>query len=266
MPDIPPRPPPPPRPTATPATPPAPEREWVSFEDDDECRTWVFDVTFLLSGWSCIYGRGCQGVLTGPAPEREQGCCSYGAHFTDQADVDRVVAAAAALGPEEWQFWEVGVDKGILRKSPAKPQVTRLVKEACIFLNRPGFHGGAGCALHSDALEGGERPMDYKPDVCWQLPLRRDDRDDDPGVVGGHVTSTIGEWGRSAWGEGGAEFHWWCTEAPEAYQGREPLYRAMADELTAMVGDSVYRRLAAYLDLRRAGSAPLPHPALRVAT
>ncbi|MEA2717747.1 MAG: hypothetical protein QOI99_2064 [Actinomycetota bacterium] len=245
------------RPTG--AGPPPPDREWVSFEDDDEYRTWVFDVTFLASGWSCIYRRGCQGVLTGPAPEKEQGCCSYGAHFTDQDDVDRVTAVAVTLGPEEWQFRAEGLDKGILRRSPAEPQVTRMVKEACVFLNRPGFEGGVGCALHIAAVKRGERPLDYKPDVCWQLPLRRDDREDDEG----HVTSTIGEWGRSGWGEGGAEFHWWCTEAREAYAGTEPLYRAMAAELSAMVGDAVYRRLAAYLDRRLTGTVPLPHPAVR---
>ena len=66
---------------------PADAHEWVSFEDPDEQRTWRFDVTFLLSHWECIYGRGCQGVLTGPAPEMEQGCCSYGAHFTDDEDL-----------------------------------------------------------------------------------------------------------------------------------------------------------------------------------
>ena len=56
--------------------------EWVSFDDPDEERTWLFDVTFLASAWTCIFGHGCQGVLTGPTPELVQGCCSYGAHFT----------------------------------------------------------------------------------------------------------------------------------------------------------------------------------------
>ena len=70
--------------------PPADAHEWVSFEDPDEERTWVFDVTFLTSNWSCIYGQGCPGVLTGPAPELEHGCCSYGAHFVDKADLRRV--------------------------------------------------------------------------------------------------------------------------------------------------------------------------------
>jgi len=81
-----------------------PDREWVSVEDEHEERTWVFDVTFLLSRWTCIFGRGCQGVLTGPAAELVQGCCSYGAHFTDAEDEARVEAAAATLTAEHWQF------------------------------------------------------------------------------------------------------------------------------------------------------------------
>ena len=76
--------------------------EWVSFDDPGEDRTWRFDVTFLLSRWTCIFGQGCQGVLTGPAPELEQGCCSYGAHFTDRADAARVRAAAGTLPREQW--------------------------------------------------------------------------------------------------------------------------------------------------------------------
>ncbi|MEY2588961.1 MAG: hypothetical protein QOJ67_945, partial [Acidimicrobiaceae bacterium] len=78
--------------------------EWVSFEDPDEERTWVFDLTFLMSGWSCIFGRGCPGVLTGPTPELEQGCCSYGAHFTGPEDRAHVEAMAKKLTAEEWQL------------------------------------------------------------------------------------------------------------------------------------------------------------------
>ena len=236
------------------------EREWVSFEDETELRTWVFDVTFLLSRWSCIFGRGCQGVLTGPAPELVQGCCSYGAHFTDEDDVARIETAAATLGPEHWQFRSEGRRRGVVKTTRAGERVTRMVQGACIFLNRPGFAAGPGCALHQAALARGERPMDLKPDVCWQLPLRREDREEGDG----RVTSTVSEWGRANWGAGGAEFHWWCTEAPEAFRGQEPVYRLMADELVAMVGAHVYARLAAYLDERAAGGAtPLPHPTVR---
>ena len=72
------------------AKPPDDAHEWVSFEDEDEERTWVFDATFLTSNWMCIFGNGCQGVLTGPTPELVQGCCSYGAHLVDKKDARRV--------------------------------------------------------------------------------------------------------------------------------------------------------------------------------
>ena len=84
--------------------PPADAHEWVSFEDPGEERTWVIDVTFLSSSWHCIYGAGCQGVLTAPAAEQMEGCCSYGAHFTDEADAKRVSAAAETLTAQQWQF------------------------------------------------------------------------------------------------------------------------------------------------------------------
>lgn len=235
---------------------PAGTHEWVSFEDPEELRTWLFDVTFMLSGWECIFGRGCQGVLTGPAPELVQGCCSYGAHFTGDEDVWRVEAAAATLDAGQWQHLEVGRRDGIIHTEPDGTRVTTLVDDACVFLNRPGFPGGPGCALHRAALERGEAPLDLKPDVCWQLPLRREDSTDDHG----RVTTTVTQWDRRHWGDGGEEFHWWCTEAAEAFGARQPVYVSMEAEIRALTGDEVYRMLAAYLQGRKRTSAPLPHP------
>jgi hypothetical protein len=230
----------------------------VSFEDPEEIRTWVFDVTFLLSGWTCIFGAGCQGVLTGPTPELEQGCCSYGAHFTGDEDVARVRAAARALTDAQWQFKSKG-RRGIITTDPDGTRITRLVDDACIFLNRPGFPGGAGCALHRAALDAGRLPLQDKPDVCWQLPIRREDSVADDG----RVTTTITQWDRRHWGDGGSEFHWWCTEAAESFVGRRPVYLEMGGELVAMVGPVVYGMLTEYLASRASGTVALPHPALR---
>jgi hypothetical protein len=239
---------------------PAGAHEWISFDDEEELRTWTFDVTFLLSPWRCIYGRGCQGVLTGPAAELEEGCCSYGAHFTGDDDVERVERAAAILEPEEWQFASRARRGGFVRTERDGTRVTRLVEGACIFLNRPGHPGGAGCALHRAALSRGVAPMDLKPDVCWQLPLRREDATDDSG----RVTSVVTQWDRRHWGGGGMEFHWWCTEAAEAFTASEPVYRSLHAELTALVGETTYERLKVYLDARSAGGTAVAHPALRV--
>lgn len=258
---------------------PAGAHEWVSFPDPDEQRTWLFDVTFLESNWTCIFGRGCQGVLTGPAPELVQGCCSYGAHMTGGKDAKRVEKAAKTLTPEQWQFFRQGQPRQggrmrIFRRDKGGDLTTRVVRDACIFLNRPEFAGGAGCALHRAALERGLPPLELKPDVCWQVPIRREDEVGDDG----HVTSVIRQWDRRDWGEGGHEFHWWCTESPDAFVGERPVYREMAPELVALVGEPIYRRLLRYLESRataNTGAAgngnngatvrpvPLPHPALR---
>ena len=120
--------------------------------------------------------------------------------------------------------------------------MTRLLDDACIFLNRPGFPAGAGCAFHIAAARRGVNLLTLKPEVCWQLPLRREDQVDDDE---GHVTSVIRQWDRRHWGKGGREFHWWCTEAPEAFVGTKPVYEEMQAELTEMVGSKVYDRFVA---------------------
>ncbi len=221
-------------------------RVWISFEDPDEMRTWIFDVSFLESEWTCVYKNGCQGVLTGPSPELEQGCCSYGAHFVDKRDAARVKKIASTLSPEEWQYHKKGNKKGVVKSEREGALVTRVVDGACIFLNRPGFDKGAGCALHQVAVSRGENPMDLKPEVCWQLPLRREDSVEDDG----HVVSTVRRWDRRHWGAGGSEFHWWCTDSPEAFVGHDPVYVTMEAELTAMVGKKIYDLLVATLDER----------------
>ena len=233
--------------------------EWISFEDPAELRTWVFDATFLLSAWSCIYGHGCVGVLTGPAQHLEQGCCSYGAHFVDDEDLATVERTAARLTPAQWEHHPAAAVGGFVATEPDGTRVTRVVDGACIFLNRPGFAGGAGCALHSAALELGERPLDWKPDVCWQLPLRLIDHTDEHG----YVTSTLREWKRRDWGEGGQEFHWWCTEAADAFVGTVPVYEYLRDEITEFTGPVVYELMVARLRKRVAKPTPLPHPAVR---
>jgi hypothetical protein len=238
---------------------PADLHEWLSFDDPVEARTWTFDVTFLLSRWTCVFGRGCRGVLTEDATELVQGCCSYGAHFTDDADRDRVEAAVAALTPAQWQHRPIGLRKGATVREREGTWRTRLHDGACILLNRPGFPAGAGCALHVAAADAGVHHSTLKPDVCWQLPLRRVDSTDELG----HVTSTVREWKRRDWGEGGEEFHWWCTESDEAFVGERSVLAGMREELIAMVGPHVYELLLDALAERCTTTTVLPHPAVR---
>lgn len=228
--------------------------EWVSFEDPDEHRTWVFDATYLRSNYTCIYGCGCQGILDEPS---DQGCCSFGAHLADEDDLGNLEQKFAQLRPEHMQFHAEALADGFMTHE-GRDATTRLVDDACIFLNRSGFAAGAGCALHVAAVEVGERPMDWKPEVCWQVPLRLEHSEDESG----HVTSRLREWKRRDWGDGGESFGWWCTEEPDAFVGAEPLYVSACDEISELVGAHIYELMAAVLSRPR--SVPVEHPALRI--
>jgi hypothetical protein len=235
-------------------------RDWVEFADPEQPDGLIrADLTWLLSSWTCVYGRGCEGVVEGRA---EDGCCTHGAFYADDEDEARIEGFAKKLRRKAWQYAEVGRELGVtevdeLDGEPARR--TRTVDGACVFLNRPGFSGGAGCALHHLAERSGLHPLETKPDVCWQLPVRRTqewvDRPDDEKVL---VTS-IGEFDRRGWGPGGADLHWWCTSSPAAHVGAEPLYLSYAPELTALLGEEAYTELAR-LCVQRAGGLP-PHPA-----
>ncbi len=100
--------------------------------------------------------------------------------------------------------------------------------------------------------------MDWKPDVCWQLPLRLVDHVDDHG----YVTSMLREWKRRDWGEGGFEFDWWCTDVPDAFVDRRPVYETLRDEIVEMVGKQAYDLFVEHLRTRRTETL-LPHPAVR---
>lgn len=214
-------------------------------EIDDGDVSWRFDSSFLKSNWSCIWGRGCLGILDRPAPELGQGCCSVGAVFDGEDEARLVSALAATLDPSRFEHHADAVPEvgGIF--GDEERSCTRVVDDACIFLNRPGFAGGAGCALHLAALAENEDPGDWKPSVCSQLPIKVD-WDERPG--GGEV-ATMRRWSRADWGDEGKEMAWCCTEGDLAYVGEQPVIESMAVEIEAITGPAVFveltRKLAA---------------------
>ncbi len=234
-------------------------REWITIPiAGKEKRQWEIDVTYLASHYRCIFGQGCQGVLTEPAPELVHGCCSYGAHASDNKDRRKIERLAEELGDDEWQYRKRGIERGVWKKTGKDDYRTRLVDGACVFLNRTGFPTGPGCALHQHAARTGKHFSETKPTVCWQLPLRVVDREEEDESI----TTVLTEFGRDGWGEGGEEFAWWCTEAKEAFSAPEPVYKSMETELRDMLGDDVYEQVAKYLDVRiGSGAPPMPHPA-----
>jgi hypothetical protein len=228
------------------------QREWVSIDDpDQEGLRYTFDVSFLLSSYTCIYGRGCEGVHPGEQ-DPAIGCCLHGAYLNEDDDADELVRIVAEeLDPSTMQFHRTAVRKGLFSEDEEGEVHTRVVKGGCIFANRTGFAAGEGCALHHLAERQGLHHMTHKPTVCWQVPLHRTVEEHVANDGGTLEVHTIAAYERGHWGEGGSEFGWWCLEDDVAFVGRDPLFRTMEAELREMVGDPVFDELAGYLDRRR---------------
>ena len=196
-------------------------------------------------------GLGGSGAVDRPVLVRRGG--GHVAELTDatwqRADVGR--------GPGGW----VEVDDDGARK-------TRVVDGACVFLNDPAFAGGAGCALHHLAAALAVDALHTKPDVCWQLPLRRTYRTVTRPDTTTYLEVQIAEYDRRAWGPGGHDLDWYCTGNPLAHIGAEPVYVSLAAELIELVGAAAYAEIARQGAELRDARRPLPvtiHPATRIA-
>lgn len=213
----------------------SPGARFEQLVDPVDGTVWNIDVDFIDSNWTCIWGRGCQGILDHPAADLEQGCCSVGAQMIDDDEALRISALGLALDESMFQFADEALEHGVF--SDETRSNTRVVEGACIFHNRPGFAGGEGCALHLAALEDGENPLEYKPTICWQAPLKVD--------VAADGTKTLRPWKRHDWA-GGDAMAWCCTNADgpdaelaSAFVGDQPVAESLHAELRGIVGPEI---------------------------
>ena len=254
-------------------------RDWFEFtHPEDPLHVFSCDLTWLESHWSCGFGTpACRGIdSTSPSV----GCCNHGAFMCDEEDREQLLDAVRRMPARYWQLRPTGVDTHLepeelepwlewdeLDDEPALR--TKVVDGACIFANRPGWPTGVGCALHQWAVAAGEDLTVVKPEVCWQLPLRRleawEERADGEEIL----RTTITEYERRGWGNGGEDFDWYCTTAPACHKNAQPLWQSCEAELRALMGDECFEVLAGHLRERATlfdaqGLPPAalnPHPA-----
>jgi len=234
-------------------------RSFVEFANpDDDTEVFRCDLTWLTSRWTCVFGAGCAGIY---ASSPDTGCCTLGAHFSDDADHARVSAIVEELDPTEWELHDLGHAEGWTERDADDELKTRVAEGACIFHNSRDFPGGYGCALHAHALATGRAPHAAKPDVCWQLPIRREFREVDPGDGDTYTEVRIGEYTRHGWGPGGADLDWYCSSNTEAHVATDPVYVGSRAELTALMGEAGYAELVRHCERFVADGRPVPHPA-----
>lgn len=227
-------------------TPLDPSRLWVEFTDPAESsRRYRCDLTWLTSRWTCIYGQGCKSIV---AEVPDGGCCVLGAHFAGPEDLARVAAVVARLDEQTWQHHPGSTAVEAWTEQEGEATKTKVVDDACIFLNRTGFGTGPGCAMHHLGERTGQSHVATMPDACWQLPTRRSHRVVEQPDGTSYIEVTITEHDRRGFGPGWRDLDWYCTDNPEAHVGREPLFRSIAAELTELMGPLAYDELVRHAE------------------
>jgi len=212
------------------------EPTFETYVDPVDGTEWKIDVDFIDSNWTCIWNNGCEGILAEPSAQLNQGCCSVGAQMIDDDEALRIAALGITIEPSRFQYADAALEGGVF--SDETRSNTRVIDGACIFHNRAGFEGGEGCALHLAAVGDGENPLEYKPSICWQAPLKVDHHDDG--------SKTLRPWKRHDWDGGLESMAWCCTNRggadeamASAFVGDVPVSVSLHAELRGLVGPEV---------------------------
>lgn len=254
-------------------------REWFEFYNpDDPHHIFQIDLTWLESRWACQFGTElCPGI---DASQPDVGCCVHGAYLADETDRDQLYNAVAEMPAHYWQNRPAGVDTFLAEADPVQLEPwlvwdeldddngepepalkTKVVDGACLFANRQGWPTGAGCAIHQWAMAEGRDLTVEKPEVCWQVPLHRDEAYEDRTDGVEVLRTVIGEYHRRTWGSGGEDFDWYCTEDASCHTSPVPMWQSYEQELVALMGRPSYDLLAQHCQRRAdAGFASAPHP------
>lgn len=282
-------------------------REFLEFIDPDDSEHLVsVDLTWLLSTYRCRFGTdACHGI---DPENPDVGCCVHGAFLTDEDDRGALAEIVPHLTDEDWQLRPMvlgesrdisavgssddgSADDGSTDGGEIEPWLvwdeldvedgaggedggtepalkTRVHDGACVFANRASHPGGPGCALHGWALRNDVPITVAKPEVCWQLPLRREEAWETRPDGSEMLRTSITEYNRRGWGAGGEDFDWYCTSDPGCHggAGEEALWSTSADELRELIGEAAYEVVAEHCRQREqlAKVAPSGFPLLSI--
>jgi hypothetical protein len=240
--------------------------EWLTFPaPDDPDRQYRVNVSFMLSNYECIFGRGCPGSLN-KHPSADFGCCERGVTFIDEDDFAHVEEMVGQLTAEDCDNIDHVRNRGwFLASRSGKPYKTRKIGGLCIFGNRTGGAAGkSGCAFHHLAAREGKHHTETKPFICWSVPLNFSQ--EEPEEPGGRETTIVSAFTADGWGgtdddeepDGRGHLGWWCIDTPDAYRGARPVYVSMEHELRKGIGDAAYERMAELLAGMERPRFPMP--------
>ena len=246
-------------------------RIWVEFTDpEDADQRFRCDLTWLTSNWMCIYGNGCQGIY---ADRPDDGCCTLGAHFTEDDDYEAGLASPSRNSPGRTSGSTATspTEEGVLRKDswtePEDGATKDQGRRRCLhFLNRAGLPQRDGLRAAPARASCPGSTADVAPQARGLLAAADPARYRTVELARqqtSYLEVTITEYDRRGWGPGGHDLDWYCSGNPEAHVGREPVYRSNQVELVELMGRGRLRGARRALrgpPARRHGGSPDRQP------
>ena len=101
--------------------------------------------------------------------------------------------------------------------------------------------------FHLGAAQHGEPPLEWTPNVCWQLPLKVERHDGADGTP----VHVLRRWRRDDFGGDDASVAWFCTDTADALVGDAPAAESLASELAELLGDDLADAIRDRVDQRR---------------
>src|SRR5947209_1796488 len=142
-------------------------RETVTFREDDGW-SWEFDLTFMLSNYQCIWGRGCPDTRL---QHTARGCCVDGVEIytghgdtPGREDLKKIRGRGRELTDEDWQNRRVvhrepgRVQRRSTRvrhhggRTPARVRRPRLPRAGCLLPGAPRPRAAQADAAPDDPL------------------------------------------------------------------------------------------------------------------
>ena len=198
------------------------------------------------------------------------GCCTLGAHFADKDDEKRVAAYVAQLDDDALAVHPPAAP-GAQARTGSRPTTRASARPAPSRSTASGLRLPQPRRLPPPAPAArctgwrcaqGRNPLETKPDVCWQLPIRRTFRDVERQDGTTYTEVSIGEYDRRGWGPGGHDLDWYCSGNTEAHVAPEPVYVTNEPELVELMGRAAYDELVRHCEAHlRSRSALALHPA-----
>lgn len=258
--------------------------DWVQFHAPDKNGVdteWNVNLTFLLSGYQCIYGQGCPGHfgITDRFIAPDVACCSDGFYVRDENDHANIEDRIKQLTDADWDIknrkyvekhgWKIARGEDNIK--------SRVMDGGCVFANRTdGSAGKPGCAfvalanrmgeeVDDSTVEGHASHTNYMPAICHEVPLRFEWVDGyDPEDPLSYNVCHIDAWDASKWtsqeGPGQEQddwMCWWCVDSPEAYINETALMVRMKDTIISLTGQTFYDELVKVVERKQPKVDPM---------